>query len=70
MYKGYKTLRKVKRLVHLTSSFFFSCGNLVARIHLIRWISGVSGVRTPTPAYNNVLSYQLNYVHGTHLTSS
>jgi len=25
----------------------------------------VSGVRTPTPAYNNALPYQLSYAHGT-----
>ena len=25
----------------------------------------MSGVRTPTPAYNNALSYQLSYAHGT-----
>jgi len=40
---------------------FFWSGSLVARIHLMRWISGVSGVRTPAPAYNNALSYQLSY---------
>ena len=40
-------------------------GSLVSRIHLIRWISGVSEVRTPTPAYNNALSYQLSYAHRT-----
>jgi len=36
---------------------------------LIRWMSGVSRVRTPTPAYNNALSYQLSYAHGTYLFS-
>ena len=40
---------------------FFLSGSLVARIHLIRWISEVSGVRTTAPAYNNALSYQLSY---------
>ena len=45
--------------------FFFWSGSLVARIHLIRWISGVSRVRTPAPAYNNALSYQLSYAYGT-----
>ena len=34
---------------------FFLSSSLVARIYL-RWISGVSGVRTPAPAYNNALS--------------
>jgi len=53
-----------KKLDHVLSFFFWS-GSLVARTHLIRWISGVSGVRTPDPAYNNALSYQLSYVHGT-----
>ena len=48
-----------------TFNFFFLSGSLVDRIHLIRWICGVSGVRTPTPAYNNALSYQLSYAHGT-----
>jgi len=48
-----------------TYFFFFLSGSLVARIHLIRWIRGVSGVRTPALAYNNVLSYQLSYAHGT-----
>jgi len=43
---------------------FFLSGSLVVRIHLIRWINGVFGVRTPTPAYNNALSYQLSYAHG------
>lgn len=43
--------------------------SLVARIHFIRWISGV-GVRvsTPTLAYNNALSYYLKYAHGTKKT--
>jgi len=45
--------------------YFFSLGSLVDRIHLIRWISGVPGVQTPAPAYNNALSYQLSYAHGT-----
>jgi hypothetical protein len=45
--------------------FFVGSGSLMARIHLIRWISGVSTVRTPAPAYNNALSYQLSYAHGT-----
>jgi len=45
-------------------------GQVVARINLIRSISGVSGVRTPTPAYNNALSYQLSYAHGTYLMYS
>jgi len=53
-----------KKLDHVPRFFFWS-GSLVARIHLIRWISGVSGVRTPAPAYNNALSYQLIYAHGT-----
>jgi len=44
---------------------FFLSGSLVARIHLIRWLSGMSEVRTPTHAYNNALSYQLSYVHET-----
>ena len=44
---------------------FFLSGSLVARIHIIRWINGVSGVRIPATAYNNALSYQLSYAHGT-----
>jgi len=31
----------------------------LARIHLIRWISRVSGVRTPTPAYNNLFTFDI-----------
>ena len=32
--------------------FFFLSGSLVARTHtFLMWRSGVSGVRTPTPAY-------------------
>jgi len=44
---------------------FFLSDSLVARIHLIKWISGVSGVRTLASAYNNALSYQPSYAHGT-----
>ena len=51
--------------IYLSIYFIFLSGSLVARIHLIRWISRVSGVRTPTSAYNNTLSYQLSYAHRT-----
>ena len=44
---------------------FFLSDSLVARIHLIRWISGVFGVRTSAPVYNNELSYQLSNAHKT-----
>lgn len=54
--------------LRLPNIFFFLSGSLLARIHLIRWISGVSGVQTPAPAYNNALSYQLSYAHGTMIT--
>jgi len=50
----------------LLLSLFFLSGSLMARIYLIRWISGVPEVRTPAPAYNNALSYQLSYAHGTY----
>jgi len=43
--------------------FFFFPGSQMARIHLLRWISGVFGVRISAPAYNNALSYQLSYAH-------
>jgi len=43
--------------------FLFLSGSLVARIHLIRWISRASGVWTLAPAYNIALSYQLSYAH-------
>jgi len=59
---GKKNLEGLKRKIGIL--LFFWSGSLVARIHLIRWISGVSGVRTPTSAYNNALSYQLSYAHG------
>jgi len=51
--------------IHMMMNLFFWSGSLVARIHLISWISGVSGVRSPTPVYNNALSYELSYAHGT-----
>lgn len=37
----------------------------MAKIHIfLKWISGVSVVRIPTPTYKNVCPYQLSYAHG------
>jgi len=35
-----------RRIERIKGMFFFLSGSLVARIHLIRWISRVSGIRT------------------------
>ena len=47
-------------LVDCISVFWSS--NLGVRIHFLKRISEMSGVRTPTPAYNNTCSYQLRFL--------
>jgi len=55
----------IPKLGVILGKHFFFPDSLVYIIHLIKWISGVSEVRTSVAVYYNALFYQLSYAHGT-----